>query len=107
MNPSTRTKAKLLLQVVANLLFATTALTFVFGGGFIHAVRGTDLLLADIEGYTLTLLCGGLGVLAQVLRGGLEGAKWNRIAASRGVTPFATSCKHMTTPSTADPTDHS
>jgi len=49
MDPSGRTKAKTLLRVVAKVFFATAAFAFVFGGELIHAVRGTDRMLAEIR----------------------------------------------------------
>ena len=77
MSPSTGTKATFLLQWIAYLLFATAVLAFVFGGGLIHAVRGTDRMLAEIEGFALTLLCAGLGVLARAAEDRLEEGEAN------------------------------
>lgn len=55
MDPSTRTNAKFLLQGIVKLLFATAGLAFIFGGGLIHAIWGTDRTLAEIEGLALTV----------------------------------------------------
>lgn len=65
MNSSTRTRTKSLLRGIAWLFFVTAGLAFLFGGGLIHAVRGTDRILAEIEGMALAFLSGGLGLTAK------------------------------------------
>ena len=65
MNPSTRTNVRSLLRGMAWFFFATAGLAFLFGGGLIHAVLGTDRILAEIEGMALALLSGVLGLLAK------------------------------------------
>ena len=72
MNPSTRTKAKSLLRVIVWLSFAAAGLAFVFGGGIIHAIRGTERILAEIEGMAIALLSGGLGFVAKDAEDRLE-----------------------------------
>ena len=66
MNPSTRSKAKHLLQGIAWLLFAVAGLAFWFGGGVIKALGGgTDRIFAEIEGIALAILFIGLGAIAK------------------------------------------
>ena len=72
MTPSTRTKLKLLLQGIAILFFATAGLAFFFGGGLIHAVRGTDRFVAEIEGFTLAVLFAVLGGCAKAVEDRIE-----------------------------------
>jgi hypothetical protein len=79
MKPPTRSTLKSLLGGLAWVLFVIAGLALWFGGGVIVAFGGTDRVLAEMEGFALTVLFVGLGVIAKGvedhLEEGDEGAK--------------------------------
>jgi len=72
MKPSTRSILKPLLKGLAGLFLAIGGLAFWFGGGLIHALGGTDRVLAEVEGLTAAVLCIGLGIVAKIAEDRLE-----------------------------------
>jgi hypothetical protein len=72
MKPLTRSILKPLLKGAAGLLCVTGGLAFWIGGGLIHALGGTDRVLAEMEGLTAAVFCFGLGIVAKIAEDRLE-----------------------------------
>jgi hypothetical protein len=75
MKPSTRSILKFLLKGLAGLFLGVGGMAFWFGGGLMHALGGTDRVLAEIEGLTAAVLCIGLGIGAKIAEDRLEEAE--------------------------------
>jgi hypothetical protein len=67
MNLSLRSIATPLLEGVAWLSFVAAGLAFLFGGGVIHAMVGTDRVTAEFEGVALMVLCLAVGLIAKII----------------------------------------
>jgi hypothetical protein len=72
MKPSTRSVLKPLLKGIAGGLLFAGGLAFWFGGGLIHALGGTDRVLAEVQGLTTAALCIGLSIVAKIAEDRLE-----------------------------------
>ena len=60
--------ARSFLTGLSGLLFLVAVASFWIGGGMIHAVFGTDRVLAEMEGIGLAVILGGLGAWAKQAR---------------------------------------
>jgi hypothetical protein len=72
MSASVKSTVKILLRGVAWLLFAIAGLTFWFGGRAISEFAKTERMLAEMEGFGLAMMCGGLGVIVKTAADRLE-----------------------------------
>ncbi|MGZ7061173.1 MAG: hypothetical protein ACXVJL_16310 [Candidatus Angelobacter sp.] len=65
MNDSTKSAWKAFLRGVSGLLFGIAGIAFFFGGRVIREATKTDLVLSEMEGIFIALVCLGLGALAK------------------------------------------
>src|SRR5271157_2383289 len=72
MTASTKATLTSLLRGAAWLCFVTAGLAFFFGDRAIIEFTKTELVLAEMEGIALTVLFGGLGVIAKIAADRLE-----------------------------------
>jgi hypothetical protein len=54
------------------VFFVTAVALFLFGGGVISAITGTERIPAELEGIGLAALSAGLGIIAKVAEDRLE-----------------------------------
>jgi hypothetical protein len=72
MSPSTRGKLRSIVRGIGVAFFITAVALFLFGGGVISAITGTERIPAELEGIGLAALSAGLGVIAKAAQDRLE-----------------------------------
>ena len=72
MNASIRAKLKRIVRGIGVTFFVTAVALFLFGGGAISAITGTERIPAELEGIGLAALFAGLGVIAKAAEDRLE-----------------------------------
>jgi hypothetical protein len=65
MNDSTKSSWKAFLRGISGLLFGIAGIAFFFGGRAIREFTKTDLVLSEMAGIFIAIVCGGLGALAK------------------------------------------
>jgi hypothetical protein len=65
MTDSTKSNFKAFLRTVSGLLFGIAGIAFFFGGRAIREVTKTDLVLSEMAGIFVAIVCLGLGALAK------------------------------------------
>jgi len=65
MNDSTSSAFKTFLRGISGLLFAIAAIAFFFGGRVIRGIAKADIVLSEMGGIFIALVCMGLGALAK------------------------------------------
>jgi hypothetical protein len=65
MNDSTSSAFKAFLRGISGLLFAIAAIAFFFGGRAIRGFTKADLVLSEMAGIFIAMVCLGLGALAK------------------------------------------
>ena len=65
MNHSTKSTFKAFLRGVSGLLFAAGGISFLFGGRVIRGFTKADLVLSEMAGIFVAIVCLGLGALAK------------------------------------------
>jgi hypothetical protein len=77
MTPSRKAKLALLLRGVASLFAVLAGLAFCFGGRAISEFAKTERVPAEMEGFALTALFGGLSVIAKTAADRVEEGEGN------------------------------
>lgn len=62
---TTKSTLKAFLRGVSGLLFAIAAIVFFFGGRAIRGFTKADLVLSEMAGIFIAIVCAGLGALAK------------------------------------------
>jgi NADH:ubiquinone oxidoreductase subunit 5 (subunit L)/multisubunit Na+/H+ antiporter MnhA subunit len=65
MTDSTKSTFKAFLRGVSGLLFGIGGISFLFGGRVIREFTKADLVLSEMAGMFIALVCLGLGALAK------------------------------------------
>lgn len=65
MNDSTKSTFKAFLRGVSGLLFGIAGIAFLFGGHVIRGFTKADIVLSEMAGIFICLVCLGLGALAK------------------------------------------
>ena len=65
MNSGAKSFTSAVLTAVGWIFFGSAGLAFWFGGRAIHAMAGTERLLAEIEGLALAGVCPAMGALSK------------------------------------------
>lgn len=65
MDDSAKSTFKAFLRGISGLLFAIAAIAFFFGGRIIREFAKADIVLSEMGGIFIALVCMGLGALAK------------------------------------------
>jgi hypothetical protein len=65
MNDSTSSAFKAFLRGISGLLFGIAGVAFFFGGRAIREFAKADIVLSEMAGIFIAIVCGGLGALAK------------------------------------------
>jgi hypothetical protein len=84
MNASIKSALTYLLRGMTWLFVAIAAFTALWGAAVINAFAKTQRILAEMEGFALAMLFGGLGLIAKLVEDHLEEDEGNEAPTSLG-----------------------